>query len=347
MDALFFVDNNTLSVLFYVKYTVLSGGLVTGTEDKARKDFLMKRMRAILACGCAVALAGALALAGCSSSSSDSSSSDTSASDSESSTEAVELQVFAANSLKKAMPEAMALYTESHPEVTFADAQYLSSGDLNAELEGGAYADVLISASKSKMTDAIDGGLADGDSMITMFTNDLVIVAAEGSELAEQYGADQSFTLEDVATGDYTVAVGDDSVPAGNYANQALSTVGCVNTADGKTGSETDGKTGDADGYAGTPLEGKVNLQAKVGDVAAQVSSGAVDCGFVYTSDVYSNEGLVVIGVVPADTHKDIVYPGAVTTQSEHAEAAAEFIDWCVSDPEAIAVWQEWGFATA
>lgn len=312
----------------------------------------MKRFRMMLAAGCAAAMVGSFALFGCSSEEAEQPVVDDSATEQTSDettepAEAVELQVFAANSLKKAMPEAMALYTEAHPEVTFADAQYLSSGDLNAELEGGAYADVLISASKSKMQDAIDGQLADGDTMITMFENDLVIVAAEGSELAEQYGADQSFTIDDVATGNYTVAIGDDSVPAGNYANQALSTVGCFNAADGGTGSDTDGKAGDADGYAGTPLEGKVNLQAKVGDVAAQVSSAAVDCGFVYTSDVYSNEGLVVIGVVPADTHKDIVYPGAVTTQSENAEAAAAFIDWCVSDPDAIAIWQEWGFAVA
>ncbi|WP_165045054.1 MULTISPECIES: molybdate ABC transporter substrate-binding protein [unclassified Adlercreutzia] len=310
----------------------------------------MKKLRVMLATGCAVAMVGSFALFGCSSNeaaeeqpASNQAAEQTAAEP----TEQVELQVFAANSLKKAMPEAMALYTEAHPEVTFADAQYLSSGDLNAELEGGAYADILISASKAKMQDAIDADLADGDTMSTMFMNDLVIVAAEGSELAEQYGADQNFTLEQAGSGDYTVAIGDDSVPAGNYANQALSTIGSFNAADGKTGADTNGKAGDADGYADTPLAGKVNLQAKVGDVAAQVSSGSVDLGFVYTSDVYSNDGLVVIGVVPADTHKDIVYPGAVTTQSEHVDAAKAFMEWCATDPAAIAVWQEWGFALA
>ena len=93
--------------------------------------------------------------------------------------------------------------------------------------------------------------------------------------------ADKDFTLEDIATGDYTVAVGDDSVPAGNYANQALSTVGCYVDASGKSGSDISGKEGS---YDGTPLEGKVNLQSSVGNVCKQAESGAVDVAFVYSS---------------------------------------------------------------
>ena len=76
------------------------------------------------------------------------------------------------------------------------------------------------------MDEAVDGGYVDEASRFDMFRNDLVMVTGENSELAAKYGADQSFTLADVATGDYAVAVGDESVPAGNYADQALSTVG-------------------------------------------------------------------------------------------------------------------------
>ena len=63
--------------------------------------------------------------------------------------QATELQIFAANSLEKALPEVQALYTEQHPEVTFADTQFKASGDLVEQIAGGATPDVLICASSS------------------------------------------------------------------------------------------------------------------------------------------------------------------------------------------------------
>ena len=53
-----------------------------------------------------------------------------------------------------------------------------------------------------------------------MFNIDLVIVTKEGGDLAGQ-----DISLEDIAAGKYTLAVGDENVPAGNYACQSLTTV--------------------------------------------------------------------------------------------------------------------------
>lgn len=258
--------------------------------------------------------------------------------------EAVKLQVFAANSLSKAMDEAQALYTKQVPEVTFADTQYLSSGDLNAELEAGAYADIEITASKKTMDDAEEAGYIDPATRVTMFKNDLVIVTAASNDNITEV------TLDDIAAGTYTVGIGDDSVPAGNYANQALSTVGCFNDPEGKTGADSTGKAGDAGdaaAYAGTPLEGKYTTADSVGNVCSLAETGAVDVAFVYTSDVERFGGVKVVGTVPADTHKDITYPGAVCAKSENAKAAQAFLDWCLSDPDAAEVWQKWGFELA
>ena len=72
--------------------------------------------------------------------------------------------------------------------------------------------------------------------------------------------------------------------------------------------------------------------------------SGSVDIGFVYSSDVYRFDGVKVVGVVPADTHKNIIYPCAICADSTQSEAAQEFIEWATTDPEAIKTWQEWGF---
>ena len=332
----------------------------------------MKKLHAVFAAAFALALVAAFALVGCSSGGSSSAAASGSsaaasssaassaaassaaaspaaassaaassaAASSAASSEAVQLQVFAANSLSKAMDEAQALYTQK-TGTTFADTQYLSSGDLNAELAAGAYADIEITASKKTMDDAEEAGYIDPATRTTMFVNDLVIVtAANNNDITE-------VTLDDVAAGKYTVGIGDDSVPAGNYANQALSTVGCFNDPEGKTGAESSGKAGDAGdaaAYAGTPLEGKYTTADSVGNVCSLAESGEVDIAFVYTSDVQRFGGVKVVGTVPADTHKNITYPGAVCAQSTNSEAAKAFIDWCMSDDDALEIWQKWGF---
>ena len=308
---------------------------------------MKKSLKLIFAAMCAVALVAAFALVGCSSggsssaASSDASSSASGSASAAASAEPVELQIFAANSLTKALAEAQELYTSQNPNVTFADTQYKSSGELNSMLEGGAYADIEITASKSTMDKAEEAGFIDPATRITMFKNDLVMVtAADNADITE-------VTLDDIAAGKYTICVGDDSVPAGNYANQSLSTVGCFNDPDGKVGSESAGKANGTDAYAGTPIEGKVVTDTSVGNVCKHAESGDVDIAFVYTSDVERFGGVKVVGTVPGDTHKNITYPGAVCAQSTNAEAAQAFLEWCMTDKDCAEIWQKWGFELA
>lgn len=299
---------------------------------------MKKYLRFMTAAVLTFALVGMFALAGCSSNTAEESSSAESAgTEAPAPADAVELQLFAANSLSEAMDAVQALYTESHPEVTFADTQYEASGTLNEMLAAGSYADVLITASKGTMDTAVEEGYVDEGTRFDMFTNDLVIVAGENSDISE-------VTLDDVASGQYTVAVGDDNVPAGNYAKQALSTVGCWVEEEGTTGKDSDGKGGTFDG---TPLAGLVTEGSSVGNVCSYANSGDVDLAFVYTSDVYRFGGVKIVGTVPSDSHKSIVYPAAVCANSENAEAAAAFLDWCTTDEEALKIWQEWGFELA
>lgn len=298
---------------------------------------MKKRTRKFAAAALAVSLVGVFALFGCSGGNAASSAS-SSASSSAASAEPVELQVFAANSLSKAMEDIQAAYiADGHDNVTFADTQYKSSGELNEMLGAGSYADLLISASKGSMDTAVKEGYVDESTRVDMFVNDLVIVAKEDSDISD-------VTLQDIADGEYTFCVGDESVPAGNYACQALSTVGVYVPAGdeaGKTGKDISGKGGAfAEGY--TPV-----LDTSVGNVCKHAQSGDVDVAFVYTSDVYRFGGVKIVGTVPADTHKNIVYPGAITANCENVEATQEFLDWCLNSDQAKKIWQEWGFELA
>ena len=168
--------------------------------------------------------------------------------------------------------------------------------------------------------------------------HDLVIVTKEGGDLA---GWDIS--LEDIAAGKYTLAVGDENVPAGNYACQSLTTVGGYIEPDGATGADATGKGGE---FSAT-LQPKVTLGGKVGDVCKYAESGEVDIAMVYTSDVYRMGGVAICSVVPNDTHKAITYPGAVCADSKNAEAAQAFLEWCMTDEDANQIWEKWGFELA
>ena len=301
---------------------------------------MKKQLRVAIAAVCAFAMVGAFALTGCSSSSSSESKSTETKQEQTNDTakEAVELQVFAANSLSKAMEEVEQAYiADGHSNVSFKDTQYKASGELNEMLGAGSYADLLISASKGSMDTAVSKGYVDEGTRVDMFKNDLVMVSKEGSDLKD-------VTLQDIADGKYTFCVGDESVPAGNYACQSLSTVGVYVPAGddaGKTGKDISGKGGSfAEGYS--PV-----LDTSVGNVCKHAQSGDVDVAFVYTSDVYRFGGVQIVGTVPANTHKNIVYPGAITKDCKNVEATQEFLNWCLNSDKAQEIWQKWGFELA
>ncbi len=312
------------------------------SSNRQEGEAMKKQLRIVVAAVCAFAMVGAFALTGCSSNNSSSTEQkpDTTQTEqaADNNKEQVELQVFAANSLSKAMEEVEAAYiADGHTNVSFADTQYKASGELNEMLGAGSYADLLISASKGSMDAAAEKGYVDSSTRVDMFKNDLVMVSKEGTDLKD-------VTLQDIADGKYTFCVGDESVPAGNYACQSLSTVGVYlppASDEGKTGKDISGKGGTfADGYA--PV-----LDTSVGNVCKHAQSGDVDIAFVYTSDVYRFGGVQIVGTVPADTHKNIVYPGAITSNCKNAEATQEFLDWCLSSDKAQEIWQKWGFELA
>ena len=277
----------------------------------------------VLACG----LVAAVGLAGCGSSNSSSDSSKSSSSSS-SSTTSVELQVYAANSLQKALPEVQDLYSQENSGVTFKDTQFEASGTLVKKIQDGADVDVLITASKGSMDDA--ESYITTDTRKNMFTNDLIIVKKAGANVTIN-------SIADVANVDGKIAVGEaSSVPAGKYANQALASVGLY----------TGGTDGEGGSYAAS-IADKMDLCDKVGTVAQHVASGDATIGFIYTSDLYRYSGTETAFTCPADSHKTIQYPGAVLKNSKNAEQAQKFLDFCINNPSAQAVFSKYGFELA
>ena len=226
------------------------------------------------------------------------------------------------------MNEAQEAYTKDNPNVTFKDSQYEASGTLVQKIEAGGAPDIFISANKKNMDKVVEDGKINEDKPLDLFANDLVIVTAEDSDLNE-------IDLAQACDGTYTISVGDKNVPAGTYAKQALYTVGCYTNESG------------TDGEITGPIKDKVTEADKVGSVCSYAQSGEVDLGFVYSSDVMRYGNVKTVCILPADTHKPIVYPAAVLKDSAHAEAAEAFLSWCQESPDAQKIWQKWGFELA
>ncbi|MDO4399511.1 MAG: molybdate ABC transporter substrate-binding protein [Coriobacteriia bacterium] len=277
-----------------------------------------------------MAIIAAFALAGCGGSNTASSAADDAAS-----ADAVELNIFAANSLQKALPEVQALYTEQNPNVTFGDTQFEASGTLVQKLKDGASADIFIAASKKTMDNAVANGNIDEATRTDMFTNDLVVCVQEGNDKVAVTD------IKDLATNDdiKTIAIGEpNAVPAGKYALQALESAGLVTYDEAEDGT-VDNIKWDAS------IEGKINAGAdKVGTVASYVKEGQADVGFIYTSDIFRYDGVEVAYTTPADSHKTILYPGGVTTDSANAEVAADFLQFCLTNADAQKIFSEYGF---
>lgn len=291
-----------------------------------KKKFGALLLAGVVACG----LVATLGLAGCggnSSSSSSSTSGSSAPAEQTSDLSADGLQIFAANSLEKALPEVQALYTQNNPGVTFAETQFKASGDLVEQIKAGAPADAFIAASTSSMDDAAD--YIDAATRADMFVNDLVVVKKTGSDVNVS-------SLADLANVEGKIAIGDAAtVPAGKYANQSLASVDLYTNAEG------------VDGEYADSIKDKVVLGDKVGTVANYVATGDAEVGLVYTSDIYRYDGIEIAFTTPADSHKDIKYPGAALKDSANAAVAADFLKFCVENPDAQQIFSNYGFELA
>ena len=226
----------------------------------------------------------------------------------------VNLTISAAASLKNAMEELTPMYEQANKGQTLT-FNYGGSGDLQKQIENGAPTDVFISAAQKQM-DALEqeGFLAEG-TREDLLKNNLVLIVPRGkTEIA---------TIEDLGTDKAAqVALGEPStVPAGQYAEEALTNLNLLDTVKEKA------------------VYGK-----DVTQVLTYVENGEVDAGLVYETDAKSvPDKVTIVSKVPESSYKTVIYPMAVLKDSTLQDAAKNFESFINSD-EAKAVFEKYGF---
>lgn len=228
---------------------------------------------------------------------------------------AAEITVFAAASLKTALDRIAADWqAQTGNSVVIS---YDSSAKLAKQIEQGAPADIFISASVAWMDELAAADLIQAGSRKTLLGNSLILVAADKDAAPVQIDA-QLDLAGLLGTGKLAMGLVE-SVPAGQYGKEALTTLGLW------------------DAVAPNVAQAD-NVRAALMLVAA----GEAAYGIVYASDAIAETGVAVVGTFPADSHSPILYPAALTASGTAPEAGA-FLD-ALSSEAAAAVFTEQGF---
>ncbi|WP_369681096.1 molybdate ABC transporter substrate-binding protein [Anaerotruncus colihominis] len=228
--------------------------------------------------------------------------------------EPVTILVAAAASLEYSYTEQLIpMFQDQYPWIT-VEGTYDSSGKLQTQIEEGLEADVFMSAAMKQMNALNDEGLMASDSIVELLENKIVLIEPAGSEKFSAF--------EDIASADM-VAIGDpESVPAGQYAKEALTNLGLWDA-----------------------VSAKMSLGTNVTEVLGWIAEGSADAGVVYATDAATTDKVRVVAQAPdGSLAEKVIYPVGVAANSAHPEEAKLFADFLASD-EALAVFEEYGFS--
>ena len=227
-----------------------------------------------------------------------------------------EILVAAAASLKNAYEEELIpMFQEEHPEI-IVTGTYDSSGKLQTQSEEGLEADVFMSAATAQMDALNEEGLIQTDTIVNLLENKIVLIAPAS-------GGEDLNSFEDIVKAQ-SIALGDPaSVPAGQYAREALTNLGLWDQ-----------------------IQDRVSFGTNVTEVLNQVAASSADAGIVYATDAASMpEDVRVIGEAPEGSLAEpVIYPVAVVAASAHPEEARAFVDFLQTE-EAMEVFESYGFA--
>lgn len=228
--------------------------------------------------------------------------------------EPVTILVAAAASLKYSYEEELIpMFEAANPGIT-VEGTYDSSGKLQTQIEEGLEADVFMSAAMKQMTALKDENMVDADSIVELLENKIVLITSTTSEV-------EFSTFEDIVNAEI-IAIGDpESVPAGQYAKEALTTLALWDQ-----------------------VEAKASLGTNVTEVLNWVAEGSAEAGIVYATDAATTENVKIVAEAPEGSlSKKVIYPVGVISASEKKDAAQAFVDFLQSD-EAIVVFESYGF---
>lgn len=222
-----------------------------------------------------------------------------------------EINLSAAASLRDVLNEISDAYTKDNPGVTFLK-NYGASGAVAKQIENGAPADLFLSANIKWMDHLKEKKAVDEKSITTLAYNSVVFVGKPELKIT---GLQDLAKLNKIAIGSPK------SVPAGQYAEEALK----------KAGMEKE-------------LEKKLVMAKDVRECLMYADRGEVDGAFVYKTDAeLMAKNVKILFTVPQELYSRVTYPMALTVAGSKKTEAAAFFRFLQSD-RAKKVLERYGF---
>jgi molybdate transport system substrate-binding protein len=220
--------------------------------------------------------------------------------------------IAAAASLEPVMKELETLYMKKDRPADLSFS-FSSSGALQLQIEQGAPVDVYISAAAGNMNILEQQGLVYQDSRFDLLQNELVLIGKSDTSVG---------SFADLST-DKAVHIGlgsPDSVPAGAYAEQVISSLNLKQAISSKTVFAKD-----------------------VTELIFWVQGGHVDAALVYMTDAAFRDDLKVICKAPAGSHDEIIYPAALIAGSKYQDEGRDFLNFLQSEAACL-IFEKYGF---
>ncbi len=205
-----------------------------------------------------------------------------------------EVRLSVAASMKEVINELSDAYAKRHPGTRFLK-NYGASGALAKQIENGAPADLFISANTEWMEYLKNKSMVDASSVSTFAYNTLVFAGTTS----------QASSLRDL-TRLNRIAIGSPkSVPAGEYAMEALTKAGLA-----------------------AQLEKKLVMAKDVRECLMYAERGEVDGAFVYRTDALQAKQSRILFTVPQKLYPRVTYPMALTLSGAKNGDAAGFMQF-------------------
>lgn len=226
-----------------------------------------------------------------------------------------EIIVSAAISLKNAFEEIGKLYETQNKNGKVA-FNFGASGDLMAQIKGGAPVDVFASAALKDMDELDNAGFVVKGTRTNFVSNSVVLIVPVTSKIPLT-------SFEDLKNaGVKKIAVGNTkTVPVGRYSDETFQYY----------------KISDM-------IQAKLVYAENVRQVLDYVARGEVDAGVVYSTDaMMRRQEVKIILIAPETSHKPIIYPIAVVKNTKNEKTAKSFIAFVASN-EGKKILSQYGF---
>ena len=220
------------------------------------------------------------------------------------------INISVAASMTDAVKELITLFQKDHPETNILP-NFASSGALAKQIAQGAPAELYISANPKWMTYLVDNNLIHKDQVRTFAHNTLVFTGRTEVTLK---GMNDLLNLSTLAIGSPK------SVPAGQYAQQALEAAGLY-----------------------SKLQARLVLAKDVRQALLYADRGEVDGAFVYKTDALLAQHAKILLEVPQELYSEVTYPRALTLSGEKNPESIAFAQFLSTD-EATTILRRYGF---